>query len=773
MAVPDAWPRVDPDEVGWLGCHNVVLAPESSRAPGAGVERVVALPLSPERLTHQAAALCSAVGLWTADRSTPFHGQAPAGGGDAVALRTFTRHLSDAAVSSRVVARAIDVEQRYPVPAANGRPVQVLDDEVGAAVDMADRLVAAHPEVRARARETLEARIRTRLSLVELLALFFRFLGKALRRAPQDFVDSVLIRASSNIAQAAQDAFLGPDSTHVVTVRGIRGIKEDGTLFTPEEHDAELEALLARARDLGAAAPPEQHDYSELWRDFVNGALNLLDAGKRGRGLEPSKVGSEDGAVIDPRRVVVPPSDVFEIPLDLRSLAKVAKVAPYDVDAVDRTRVLLKEGAREQRDRAAACSNAQAELESRAEEHRRSYAGRVGERIFGELASARDDVLTLVQAVQGMKEGRRPPPELASLQRSLALTLLAHLAVFVGAVLVTLLLAQQDLVTWRLALLGSVGLAVVWLVSGLYLFHRRQQELFQLRFRWEDEVRQAALHKANLAAALEDVRRIQRVYRQYIDWVRALGTFLRAPWGHVAVNDGTDPLLGEGYPHNQRFGVAKPDDDAIQQVLNRLRPDLFPVGWLSRAWQIFRDDVPDIGEDGRLLEEDPELIFTDRAVASTSILTRWSRAIAARSWSGGASEVEKRIDELVARDERHRDRLLSRVLSVAGDGVERVESYQEFVEGLTEVEAGAASQAGEHRGSFSPTAFVAVPETTEPWTVAQALTNHSGPGTAESLVVTEISRRFPTRDLVFCVPPGSQATSPSDAAPPDRPAPRV
>src|SRR5262249_49801947 len=64
VAQPTCWPRVDAVEVGWIGWHNVLLAPENSRGgPRAGVDAVWASPFSSVRVTQQAAALCSAVGL--------------------------------------------------------------------------------------------------------------------------------------------------------------------------------------------------------------------------------------------------------------------------------------------------------------------------------------------------------------------------------------------------------------------------------------------------------------------------------------------------------------------------------------------------------------------------------------------------------------------------------------------------------------------------------------------------------------------------------------
>lgn len=745
VARPTVWPRVDQAALGWLGSHNVVLVPENSRAPHAGVAQVPASPITPIRLTQQAAALCSSVGLWSHAPRTLFVGEPPAGGGQLVALRTFTRQLDAAAVTSRLVARAIDVKSKYPVPSAENRLAQRFEDEVGAAEGMANRLLAKHDQVLARLRSLPSMQRQVKIGLLTLIGLYLRFFWKALRRAPRDFVDSVMRRASEGIAAAAQVAFLGREgSGYVVTVNGIRGIKEDGTLATPEEHDAELEALIGQVRGTGAV-PQEQHDYAEFWKDFVAGALTLLDAGRRSNGLEPDRVGAGEGVVTDPHRVVVPPTDVFEVAADVRAVAKVERVSAYDIDAGRRTHDLLREKAQDQPERAASLTAAQTQLRDWFAERQRSYVGKVGEKLSGELTKLRNEIRGYVQALQGLREQTEVPPELGSLQQSLAKVLVIHAAVFALLVAAMLFITATTVVPWRYG--GPLALALVlgWLLSGAAIFNRRQQALFQLRNRMESDAELAVAQKRNLGEALEDLRRLRRLYRQYLDWASALGTFVKAPWGYGAISDETDLVLGEGYPHNHRFGVAIPDDVAIDDVVNRLRPQLFPVGWLGRAWEEFRADLPPIGPDRHLLEGNPDLIFSDRTSSHTSLLSQWCAAVVARDWTGGAEIVKLDIEEALARGGAHQDRLLNKVRSRAGDGTLDEASYLEFAEGLQDITTGPV----EGR-RFSRAVFHDVPQTTDPWTVAEAISNHDGRAIPKALVVTEISRSFGANDLVFC-----------------------
>lgn len=769
VTMPSTWPHVDHGSLGWYGCHNVVLVPENSRAPQAGVALVPASPITPVRLTQQAAALCSAVGLWGVERRTPFRGAPPAGGGQLVALRTFTRHLDATAVTSRLVARALDVHRQYPVPTLASGPAHRLDDEAAAAADMANRLFAKHKDMLAHARSSPSQESQKPIRLIDLIGMFLEFFVKALRRAPQDFVDSFMHRASAKVAAAAQDALLGRDgSAYVVTANGIRGIRENGALATFEEYDNDLEALIAQFRAGKVAAPPEQHDYSDFWTDFVDGALTLLDAGGRSDELAPIQVGSRAGVVTDPRRVVVPPSEVFEVAPQVRAVVKLDRVSAYDVDGGRRTYDLLGEKVQDRPERAAALTAAQSELQAWFEERRNSYVGKVGDKLSKELSAVRQEIRGHVAAFQDLRQRTEIPPEFATLQHSLAKSLLVHAIVFVALTVVTVSAAATDLVEWRYA--GPIALVLVltWLLSATFIFYRRQRALFRLRTRMESDAELAVAKRAQLEQALEDLRRLQRVYRQYLDWASALGAFVQAPWGHSSVADEAEPLFGDGYPHNHRFGVAMPDEAAIDEVINRLRPQLFPVGWLGKAWAAFRTDLPPMGADRHFLEENPDLLFSDRAVSQTSILTQWSQAVAERNWTGGATRMRADIDTVLSEGGHLQDKLLSRVRSQGGDGSPKVESYQDFVEGLQYVTTGPVDQR-----QFSQAVFADVPHTSGPWNVSQALSNHDGRALPTSLVVTEISRGFDAADLAFSGRRSTRTAPPRDSMAPAQAPPQI
>src|SRR5262249_20797178 len=154
-----------------------------------------------------------------------------------------------------------------------------------------------------------------------------------------------------------------------------------------------------------------------------------------------------------------------------------------------------------------------------------------------------------------------------------------------------LFLTAKGELPWRYGAPAVLIELLLWLLIGTGMFNNRQQALFKLRNRMAASAEIDAARRQNLREALEDLRRLRRVCRQFLDWSAALGTFVRAPWGEASAVDGGFSQMGEGYPLNHRFGVAVPDDTAIDYVVNGLRTELFPVGWLSSAWENYLEDL--------------------------------------------------------------------------------------------------------------------------------------------------------------------------------------
>jgi hypothetical protein len=141
------------------------------------------------------------------------------------------------------------------------------------------------------------------------------------------------------------------------------------------------------------------------------------------------------------------------------------------------------------------------------------------------------------------------------------------------------------------------------------------------------------------------------------------------------------------------------------------------------------------------LEENRQLIYSDRAVSTRSILTQWSEAVAARDWTGGHAQVVEELQEMLQTDvDAYRQRLLGRVMTLTIGGESSTETYDEFMAGL---------RGDPLSGSFSVGLFTDAPETPEPWRVSDALVTDTHDEFSSSLVLTQLSVGFSPRDLDF------------------------
>lgn len=732
---------VPPAELAWQGAHNVVLAPENAQSPRAGVAPIVGGAASSVTHIHLAAGLCSAVGLWVADRRTAFHGEPDGAGARLVALRTYTRHLSARSVESKLVENVMDVQRGYPVPMVDGMPAQRLEDETGAAIAMGDRLLAKHPTVLAGQRQSPMVSEGQPISFLKAVGMMVRFLGKALIGAPKAFMNRLVHAASAGLASATQAFAFGSESAYVVTVRGIRGIKRDGSVASAEEMDSEIGRLLGQLTGQPGSVPPEHHDLTGLWTDFTRGGLTLLDGMKRSEGLDPVSRGSGLGVVTTPHVVVPAPQDTFEVASDLSGYAKTERVSPYDIDAARRTYDFLGEQATEHPQVAAQLSQEQARLRDWFADREATYTGRVGSRLYGELTRTRTEIAEYAQELSTAQAQQDVPHEIADTQTALAKLLVLLTGGWLLALLLLVGLGYRDVVSWEQSSASIAAVLVLWLGSATAVFRQKQKKLFHLLHRRQAAAERLGVVKANLADALIDLRRLQRTYRQFVDWSRALGTFIQAPWGQHEVKTDPEAVLGTGYPHNHRFGTALADEDAVEQVAARLRPQIFPVGWTNRPWDAFVADLPSIGGDTHFLEDDHNLIYSDRAVSSRSILTQWSEAVAGREWTGGYAQVLRELQEALKKDvDVHRQRLLGRVSTLTIEGEASTETYDEFMAGL---------QGDPVAGAFSRGLFTDIPETVEPWRVGEALATDTHDEFNSSLVLTQLSVGFNPRDLRF------------------------
>ncbi|MCD9153125.1 hypothetical protein [Aeromicrobium duanguangcaii] len=738
VGTTQGWPQVDPATFAWTGGHTVLLAPENSHSPGGGKAPVPAEELRrPLGLTHGAAGLASAAGLWTGASRGTVHGAPASGGGRVTLLRTYTRHVSTAESANDLLARVIDVSARYPVPVDRvGRQLQRISDENAAAARMARHLLKAHAS-------TLDPSPRVgrdvraeRTPAKEMLRRFFAFLGSALRLAPQTFAHALEAEAARATAPALQRLLLGSNSAYQITVRDITGIAEDGEVVSAVALEADLDARVAAlAGDEHTSVSP-RHDHPDLWKDFVNGALTLLDGQERSEKLpEPTEAGAT-AVVTDPRVVVPDLSSIFELPAEAKRLVAVATLPANDFERMGVVEQMIAEQIRREPDSAAEFAHLQRRVDEWRDRSARSYSGQVGRHIAERISGLRTEALLHQEVLRRHGADTGLGDAVLKDQTSLGRWTWAVLLMALATSSVLTFFGADGAIAWTEV---AGWIAATWIVALALLlgvFVARQRALFQLIHRRQRERRLAEIAYEDLTATLKDLRRLLAVHRQYVDWSRALTAFVGAPWGEVAPGRERTTELGAGFGHNHRFGRVVIEDAAADELARRAQSEVSEPGWLSDAWQAFLADLPAF-EDRHRVEREPELLFSDARMGERPVLTVWSEQIAPHRRFDAARPVLDRLRTFVDEVASEGDR---RVLWTDGASRKHDESYQEFVAGVLPSRT---------RGEFSRHVFATVPETVDPWMVSHTETGDFTPE-GGPLVLTQLTEPFPARDLAFC-----------------------
>ncbi|WP_028636932.1 hypothetical protein [Nocardioides sp. URHA0032] len=739
--VDAARPFTGIDDLAWLGWHNVIVAPESAQSPTAGVSPIVRQAGDPTQTLQLAGCLCSLAGLWSAQQSAPLDERPVAPGQSFLAARSFTRHLSTAAVESELLTKLADLSLGYPLPLVDGSAAEIIDDEVGAVTSMAQALENKHHYVFAGARAQARTVPQQPIKVGQLLRMLFSFLGQAIRNAPRAFADRVLYEASAGTAAAVNRAvFGGTDPAFKVVVGGIG---PDGRPASWDQFDQALAQVDARAEGRADVVHLAPADLSALWRDFLSSGMTLLDAGTRADGLAPQEIGSSKAVIVDPGRVAPDPSIQFVVSSEVAPYINRDRVEPADVLGARDVYHQLETLPERAPHLVANAGKVKQDLQTFFDEKARTFTGRFGYRIFEDITRCRTELKSYDDQMKALQSQTEASDDVYRQQQRLARTLKIILVAAVGIGVAAVVLA----------VLGVIGLSVMaavlvvtflgWLATSGVVFVKGQTALFALIHRRQQLADAEEALLANAAAARSDLRRLGRAYRQYLDWARAFGTFVHAPLGYPEVGAVADLLIGSRFPKNHRFGSARPDSATINRSAARLRHDLFQVGWLSAAWDAFVDDLPDLGSDGYRLSESRELLFTDPPITQRSLLTTWSEVVAARRWEGTPGVLEGRVSEVLGTTGQDlRAALLSDVETrdpVSGALVRT--SLEEFNGGLD----AAVDDSGHMflRATFSSSA-----QSIEPWRVAETVPDSSGSDANHVVVVTQFSRGFSSHDLI-------------------------
>ena len=665
------------------GWHNLALSPEDALSPRGGSAPLHRHPDDPRWLFQVVGTCASLLGLWRGQTGGPLDDEMALPGAQVMPVRAFSRSLSAGSVERELEARLIAVNEHYPVPRVDSSTAVAAEDEVASATGMADSVIDKHAEsVMPRARTSPPPVAPTEIKLLQALGMFFRFLWDALRNAPRRMADAFVREASTQVAGAAQRiVFGGNDSGFAVVVKGVRA---DGSLASWGEVESGLESVMQRTAPGSELGTPPQAP--GLWRDFVDAGMTLLDAGSRSADLAPRTHGASRAVLTSTDRVAPPPGQAFTLPPNLA-----AHLTGWTIEVADD----IAGGLLQQRLEELKRTTPHLAHELGAEQHRlaqwrsratSSYVGRIGARMGEAFRDLVAEVQGLTARLASLREAPDSLDQIAEDQDRLGrrlrwLTVAGVVAVIGLAVLVGLGILGL-LIGTALVLASLVG----WLVAGTIMFLRTQKRLFAMLHASRQSASDLETTQGHLTEALEDMRRLSRAYRQYLDWARAFGAFVNAPLGRPAEEETQDLFVGEGLPRAVSMGVAVPDVDSIDEVCNRWRPRLFEAGWLSECWEEFIADVPvSLGDARYQIASTPEILWHDTNLDGRgSILTRWSAVVAENARDRPMSErFRKRVQELVSQDDESRATLLATVSTVdSHSGAEQHTTRTEFLSGF-------------------------------------------------------------------------------------------
>jgi hypothetical protein len=382
-------------------------------------------------------------------------------------------------------------------------------------------------------------------------------------------------------------------------------------------------------------------------------------------------------------------------------------------------------------------------------EHERSFSGRIGFRIAQGIAKARQDISTYMEALRAVEAASDIPAQIEEQQQRLGRKLKLMSAVALLSIVAVVVLTLLGPPGWLFLAAAIAVILTLWLMSSALTFTRAQRDLFALLHRRRELAGQMEVLLQHLMDAVEDLRRVTRAYRQYLDWSKAFGRFVAAPLGRPPTLVDDEVVLGNGLPRNHRFGAANPDPSVLDEVATRLKRDLFGVGWASQAWEAYLADVPaEAGAQAFRIREDVDVLFADPGVTSESLLTSWADAVAVRGdWAGATDNLRAKVsDVMIAAGADLGPRLLAQVETRDSQGTLATVDYDAFVNQLDQQATGAVDHQSFAKDLFGPQA------TSEPWRVESTVARQTSADFGRTIVVTQFSHGFQGYELNLDLP---------------------
>lgn len=623
--------------LGRQGWHNLVVSPETARGPR---NALIPLPLDdPDQLaSHEAAVVAAIAGLWRGTPDSPLDIEQVPNGTPLNLCRAEVRSWEKRSADAALASATLTLDSGVPAALSSAGPVTYVPDDADAATRMAHTLWAQQEGAFGTRRLNAPAESRTSMGLLDFLKEFWSFLVGGLSN-PKTWLMTRLDAAKSAAASRVGRVLLGEGSS-IDLVWSAGETPPASALHTAS---ADLLSRLSGQLDLPPLEPPGQ--FPDVWRDFVAGAMTLIDGQDRGA-LKAIRVGSQigvvrQGAIVAPKR-----ADVFtELDPSLDLEPELRRVEAVDILAQQRLLNDLGGIAGGNHQASAAMTSRKALKQWIDNSAAKTYAARVGAKLVERLEEHRLEVAELASQFTSADQSVAGQ-ELVGRQRNLARLLRRVLLGGAGVAVLIATLGFFAVIALPLALAMAVGVIVVALAGCFWTFVKRQGKLFELLHQQRTVATQSDVMRENLRLALRDVNRCSDAYEQYLSWCRVLGEFIDRPFGQTGGQE-SEVRLPRDLPGNVRFGTLDYDATDVETIGIRLKERAFPVGWLDLPWRVAVAGAGQrLGPQGYRLTQNPKLLYQERSGVPESLLDRWANLVVSEGvGSAGGEEVWQQISK--------------------------------------------------------------------------------------------------------------------------------
>lgn len=601
------------------GWHNIICAPEASAGPRLGHQT---LPPStdPVDLGAPAAAVIASVSaLWAGQDRGPLDGvQAPFGRTLRLA-RSWYRDLDARTLEDEVRRRLLTISGPVPQPSQQGGQPVFIDDAPQACQDMAMTVLRRHAGMFTSERKNAQAVPATRIGMGEAIGKLGSFIRLTIGQAPSKWYSLMLGSAPDQAANRMQSLVFGDDPSSFAVVA-------DGRLLSGTADWQEVSEAAGNLDQLGDGPRSHQSagDLSPVWNDFMATGMTLIDAGDRGQN-QPVMVGNERGVLRSMSDCAPAPDEWFTgVSTRMRNQIGIGRVQPADRLGIHTLRERLGSLASHP-SLSREAEETVRELDAWSQQHAHSYAAQTGQMLSQQLLNTSREVQDLAQRVQQAPAADEQSENTKARQRRIGVWMRVLTIALVVMVLGSVLCAGLNLVTWLSVLWTSIASLVLWFGGSLALYMIGQRDLFADMNRRRQAMSEAEANQHNFKAAVRDLHRLSEGYGQFLEWTRVLGIMLHEPFGRGAAARAVPPMIESGLPPSVGIGRASATDDTTDEVVDLLRRELFSVGWLGNPWNAALTEAGHrLGARGRDVEQNPGLLFSQRARVEESLLTAWA-----------------------------------------------------------------------------------------------------------------------------------------------------